>query len=75
MVIMQFNMKNLTQAPCDAVNARKAKARKIKTTSMHCNVCPLLKAYGGPVRLSLTAGFCKNVITLIFGLTSYSCSI
>ena len=26
---MQF-MKNLTQAPCDAANARKAKAKKIK---------------------------------------------
>ena len=71
---MQF-MKNLTQAPCDAVNAGKAKARKIKTTPMYCDVCPLiLKAFGGPVRLSLTAGFCKNFITLIFGLTSYSCS-
>ena len=42
---MQFNMKNLTQAPCDAVNVRKAKARKIKTTPMYCDVCPL---YGGP---------------------------
>ena len=44
---MQF-MKNLTQAPCDAVNVRKAKARKIKTTPMYCDVCPL---YGGPATL------------------------
>ena len=71
LIIMQF-MKNVTQAPCDALNPRKAKARKIKTTPMYCDVCPLLKAYGGPVTLSLTAGFCKNFITLIFWLTSYS---
>lgn len=58
---MQF-MKNLTQPPCDAVNPRKAKARKIKTTPMYCDVCPLFKAYG------------KNFIKLIFWLTSYSCS-
>lgn len=67
-------MKNLTEAPCDAVNARKCKGlRNIKTKPMYCDVCPL-KAHGGPVRLSLTAGFCKNFIALIFGLISYSCS-
>ena len=63
-------MKNLTPAPRDTVHARKAKARKIKTTPMYCNVCPLLEAYGGPVTPSLTAGFCKNFIALIFRLTS-----